>query len=113
MEFLPGIFALLVAAAGWFYMFYSRAAHRLAGLEDQRLNRTRVLLRRVGGFAMVVLGACFYAGYYATDPEFAPGSFAWIWLTVILLMMLILILGIMDLRLTRKLREAQKRRDSR
>ena len=113
MEYLPGIFALLVAIAGWFYMFYSRAAHRLGGIEDERLNRRRVLLRRVGGFAMVVLGACFYAGYYATDVEHPSRAFALLWFTVLMLMMLIMLLGIIDLRLTRKLREEQRRREGR
>src|SRR5690348_5334148 len=113
MEYLPGIFALLVAAAGWFYMFYSRAAHRLATVEDQRINHRRILLRRVGGLSMVALGACFYAGYYATDREQPTRAFAMLWFVVLVLMMLILLLGLIDLRLTRKLREAQKRREGR
>jgi UDP-N-acetylmuramyl pentapeptide phosphotransferase/UDP-N-acetylglucosamine-1-phosphate transferase len=113
MEYLPGIFALIVAAAGWFYMFYSRAANRLAAVEDQKINRKRVLLRRVGGFAMVVLGACFYAGYYATDPKQPTRAFATLWFVVLMLMMLIMVLGLIDLRLTRRLREEQKRREGR
>jgi drug/metabolite transporter (DMT)-like permease len=108
MESLPGIFALLVAVAGWFYMFYSRAAQRLAGVENQRLNRRRVLLRRAGGLAMVILGACFYAGYYATDPK--QPAFAVLWFTVVMLMIFILVLGLIDLRLTRRLHEERKRR---
>ena len=111
MEYLPGIFALIVAAAGWFYMFYSRAAHRLAAVEDQQINRKRVLLRRVGGFAMVALGACFYAGYYATDSKQPTRAFAMLWFVVLMLMMLIMVLGLIDLRLTRRLREEQKRRE--
>jgi hypothetical protein len=109
MEYLPGIFALLVAAAGWFYMFYSRAAHRLAGIEEERLNRRRIFFRRTSGFAMVALGACFYAGYYATDPT--QVAFALCWSMVLILMMTILLLGIIDLRLTRRLREQQRRRE--
>lgn len=113
MEYLPGIFALLVAIAGWFYMFYSRAAHRLATVEDDRINRRRILLRRVGGLSMVALGACFYAGYYATDREHPTRAFAMLWLIVLVLMMVILFLGLVDLRLTRKLREEQRRREGR
>ena len=113
MEYLPGIFALIVAAAGWFYMFYSRAAHRLGAIEDQRINRKRILLRRVGGLAMVVLGACFYAGYYSTDVTHPSRAFALLWFVVLMLMMLIMVLGLIDLRLTRKLREEQRRREGR
>src|SRR4051794_41753592 len=46
---LPAILALLTGVAGWFYLFFSRAAHRLAGVEDDRLNRRRVRLRPIGG----------------------------------------------------------------
>ena len=39
MRYLPGILSLLIAVAGWHYLFYSRAAHRLGkqagGLEDE------------------------------------------------------------------------------
>ena len=113
MEYLPGIFALIVAAAGWFYMFYSRAAHRLGAIEDERINRRRIWLRRVGGLAMVALGACFYAGYYATDPHHPTRAFAVLWFVVLMLMMLIMLLGLIDLRLTRRLREEQRRREGR
>lgn len=113
MEYLPGIFALIVAIAGWFYMFYSRAAHRLSGVEHQRLNRRRILLRRIGGLAMVALGACFYAGYYATDPHHMTRAFAMLWFAVFVLMMIILVLGLIDLRLTRRLRDEQRRREGR
>ena len=47
MNFLPAIFALLVAAAGWYYLFYSKAAIGLRGIEDDRQNRLRVRLRRL------------------------------------------------------------------
>ena len=74
MRHLAGIFALLTGAAGWFYLFYSRAAHRLAGIEDQRLNARRVALRRVGGVAMLLLGGFFFAGFYAFEDPHADAD---------------------------------------
>ena len=53
---------LVVAAAGWFYMFYSRAAHSLTGIENDEINLKRIRLRRVGGLVMFVLAIFFFAG---------------------------------------------------
>lgn len=109
MTYLAGIFALLTGAAGWFYIFYSRAAHRLSGIEDQRLNDRRVALRRVGGVAMFLLGAFFFAGFYAfEDPKNSPGAFLAVWVTVFVLLILIVVLGMIDLRLTRRIRRGIK-----
>lgn len=109
MHYVAGIFALLTAAAGWFYLFYSRAAHRLSGIEDQRLNDRRVALRRVGGVAMFLLGAFFFAGFYAfEDPKRTPGTFIAVWMTVFALLMIIVVLGLIDLRLTYRMRRARK-----
>src|SRR5436853_9719 len=65
MSTLATTLALLIAAAGWHYLFYSRAAERLAGVEQQRLNRLRVVLRRAGGAVLLVLGPTFFAGFRA------------------------------------------------
>src|SRR5688500_17359011 len=105
MRHLAGIFALLTGAAGWFYLFYSRAAHRLSGIEDQRLNARRIALRRVGGVAMLLLGGFFFAGFYAfEDPNQKPTAFLAVWLTVFGLLVVLVILALIDLRLTRQLR---------
>jgi hypothetical protein len=109
MRYVAGIFALLTAGAGWFYLFYSRAAHRLAGVEDQRLNGRRVALRRVGGVAMLLLGAFFFAGFYALDePQWSRGVLTGVWLTVFALLVVIVILAMIDLRLTSQLRQRRK-----
>jgi hypothetical protein len=109
MRYLVGIFALLTGAAGWFYLFYSRAAHRLSEIEDQRLNDRRVALRRAGGIVMLLLGAFFFAGFVALDdPQGSPAAFAGIWLTVILLLVTLVVLAMIDLRLTSRLRARQK-----
>ncbi len=109
MRYLVGIFALLTGAAGWFYIFYSRAAYRLAEIEDRKLNDRRVALRRVGGVMMLLLGGFFFAGFFALeDPHRAPKTFLAIWLTVFLLLIAIVVLAMIDLRLTHRLRSRQK-----
>lgn len=109
MRHLAGIFALLTGAAGWFYLFYSRAAHRLHGIEDQRINARRIALRRVGGVAMLLLGGFFFAGFYAfEDPHQTPTAFLAVWLTVFALLAALVVLALIDLRLTRQLRRLSK-----
>lgn len=102
-DLIPGMFSLLVLAAGWYYIFYSNAAKRLEGIENQRLNQLRVRLRRAGGLSMMLLAVVFYAGFYSIEPT--RPLFAVLWLSVILLLMIVVILGLIDLRLTRRLRE--------
>ena len=110
MRYLAGIFALLTAAAGWYYLFYSRAAQRLSGIEDQALNDRRVRLRRVGGVAMVLLGAFFFAGSYAfDDPRQTPGAFLGVWTAVFGLLIVIVVLAMLDVRLTRRMRQQRSR----
>lgn len=103
-DWISPIFALLTAAAGWFYLFYSRAAHRLADVESNRLNRVRVRLRRLGGGVMLTLGVAFYVGLTAVDPETTPRTFLAIWIGVLTLMATLVILAIVDLRFTLRLR---------
>jgi hypothetical protein len=109
MHWLVGIFALLTGAAGWFYLFYSRAAHRLGVVENERLNQRRIALRRMGGIVMLLLGGFFFAGFAAFDePEQAPRAFAAVWITVFVLLVVMILLAMMDLRLTYQLRNRQK-----
>jgi Na+/H+ antiporter NhaD/arsenite permease-like protein len=110
-QYIPALFALMVAAAGWFYLFYSRAAHRLSGVEDPRLNLRRIRLRRVGGVAMILLGILFYAGFYTVDQQAPTLAFLLVWLAVLLLMAMILFLAIIDMRLTFQIRRDRHRRD--
>ena len=110
MHPLAAIFALLVAAAGWFYMFYSRAAHNLAGIENDAINRKRIKLRRLNGFVMFLLAILFFAGFWTVDPQQSAGWYLAIWLSVLLLLGLIVILVMIDLRLTLKLRDRKRLR---
>lgn len=107
MDYLPGIFALLVAAAGWYYLFYSQAALRLHGVEDPARNRLRVRLRRVGGVVIMLLAATFYAMFVMLRRErFAAAGV--LVMIVMFLMGAVMVLGIVDLRLTRKMRGADR-----
>jgi UDP-N-acetylmuramyl pentapeptide phosphotransferase/UDP-N-acetylglucosamine-1-phosphate transferase len=106
-QFLPPIFALIVAAAGWFYMFYSRAAHELTGLEHDARNLRRIRLRRVGGFMMFLLAVTFFVGFqpYVWQSDVAALA---VWMLVMFLLLAIVVLGLIDLRLTWQLRKPRK-----
>jgi UDP-N-acetylmuramyl pentapeptide phosphotransferase/UDP-N-acetylglucosamine-1-phosphate transferase len=102
--YLPAVFALLVAAAGWFYLFYSRGAQRLSGIENAGLNHQRTILRRIGGLVMFLLAIAFYAGFYTVDADRQPHAFMAVWLAVLVLLGAVMLLGLVDLRMTWKLR---------
>jgi uncharacterized protein YjeT (DUF2065 family) len=104
---LPAMFSLLVAAAGWFYMFYSRAAHQLAGIESAAANQKRVRLRRIGGCSMILLAVVFYIGCDALNRHDLQ-LFSGMMLAVLGLLALTLFLALLDIRLTRDLRRAQR-----
>jgi hypothetical protein len=109
VRYVAGIFALLTGAAGWFYLFYSRAAHKLSEIEDERLNQKRILLRRIGGVAMLLLGACFFAGFSGLeDPRWPAAAVMGVWLGVFALLLVIVILAMIDVRLTYRLNRNRK-----
>lgn len=116
MLILAGIFSLLVAAAGWYYMFYSRAAHHLSALEGPAANRRRVMLRRLNGFTMCALAVVMYVGVAALARQDEQGRpqpdvklFAAMMGALLLLIVALLVLGLMDLRLTHQLRRRFQR----
>lgn len=98
------VFALTVAAAGWYYMFYSQAASRLAGVESEPVNRRRVRLRRLNGLMMFLLGIFFFAGFFAVDLDHPTISFFLVWLVTMFLLLAIVVLAVIDVRLTLKLK---------
>jgi L-asparagine transporter-like permease len=104
---LVATFSLLVAAAGWFYLFYSKSAARLAHAEAPKDNLRRVICHRINGVAMLFLGPLFYIGLVTLNPDAHPKLFLLIWLAVLLLLALIMILVLVDLRLTIKLRRGK------
>lgn len=109
MHALSAVFALLVAAAGWYYMFYSRAAQRLGDVEGQRLNLRRVRLRKITGFIMILLATCFFTLFWTFDPNHAPGAFVLMALAVLVLLGAIVVLAMIDLRLTWQIRRRTQR----
>lgn len=98
-------FAILTAAAGWYYMFYSRAAHRLESIENRQINVIRIRLRRLGGGVMLLLGILFFAGFQ----ELRPGPFVAVWSGVLFSLAAIVVLALIDVRLTWKLQKARRR----
>ena len=103
------IFSLLTAAAGWYYLFYSRAAHQLESIEAQQINVVRILLRRVGGLVMILLGALFFAGFQRRV-ESSVQVYTAVWLGVLFLLAAIVVLALIDMRLTWKLRHGGRPR---
>jgi hypothetical protein len=108
MPAFTAIFSLLIGAAGWYYMFYSRAAANLNGIEDQSLNRRRHRLRQVGGFNMLLLAIGLFAGFNAVDPEVSKEAFVSIWMGIFLLLLIVVLLAMVDLRLTWRLRQRRR-----
>jgi hypothetical protein len=102
------MFSLFVAACGWYYMFYSRAANRLSGIEDTSINTMRVWLRRINGLLMFLLAICFFAGFFAVDLDHPTRATAIVWLAVCGLVLALLALGLVDLRLTWRLRHSRR-----
>jgi hypothetical protein len=102
------MFSLFVAACGWYYMFYSRAASRLSGIEDANINGMRVWLRKINGLLMFLLAISFFAGFFAVDLDHPTRMTALVWLAVCILVLLLMALGLVDLRLTWRLRMADK-----
>lgn len=111
MDPLAVILALLTGVAGWFYLFYSRAAEGLADVEDERLNRRRARLRRVGGAIMLVLAVGLYVGFNAADEQVRPTLFVGVWSAVMILMLVLVGLALVDVRLTARLRKQRLRRN--
>jgi amino acid transporter len=103
MQNFPAILAFVVGVAGWYYLFYSKAATRLDGIESPTINNRRSRLRRINGVAMLLLAVGFYAGF-KFDPDLHPALFLGIWIVVMLLLLLVVTLAIVDLRLTARLR---------
>jgi peptidoglycan/LPS O-acetylase OafA/YrhL len=96
------IVSLIVGAAGWYYLFYSKAANRLAGVEAAATNGRRQRLRRANGAVLVALAGLFYAGF-TLDPHRHPLAYGAVWTIVLFLLAVVLALVLIDLRLTARL----------
>jgi cytochrome bd-type quinol oxidase subunit 2 len=110
MEIFTSLFSLAVAGVGWYYMFYSRGAVNLHGIEDETLNHRRQVLRRIGGFVLLLLGVAMFAGFHSVDSATSAQAFVLVWMSVFVLLLVVLLLAMADLRLTWKLRRRRDRR---
>ena len=98
------LLSLLVGVAGWYYLFYSRAAHRLSTIEANSANARRIRLRRINGAAMICMAILLYISTRAIDPQQRPRQFMAVWIGVICLLLVIVVLALIDVRLTLNLR---------
>jgi sterol desaturase/sphingolipid hydroxylase (fatty acid hydroxylase superfamily) len=98
------IISLACGVAGWFYLFYSKAASRLSPLEPANRNALRIGMRRVCGVAMFLLGIAFFAGFNSVDDRRNPVAYLAVWLAAMLLLALIVALVAADVHLTGKIR---------
>jgi len=105
---VPDLFSLLVAAAGWYYLFYSRAAHRLGNIENPLLNRQRIRLRRAGGFVMMLIAVLFFTGFNTVDADRHPVAFLVVWSTAFVMLLVMVGLALADIRLTARLRRRRE-----
>ena len=110
MSALPAIFSLIVGAAGWFYLWHSKSAQGLAAIEAPELNRRRVRLRRYNGVTMLLLAVSFYVAYASADQPGRGMRALLCMAAVVVLLVVMLALALIDIRLTRRLREAIKRK---
>ena len=110
MHAVIAIFALLVAAFGWYYLFYSKAAHNLETIEDQQSNRKRGVLRRINAIVMLLMALGIAFGTYRFDVKGQEIAYLLVWTGVIALLAVCVVLALIDVRLTMKLRERLKER---
>ena len=75
MHLVPGALSIAILLIGWYYVFYSKAAERLNGVEPTPVNRKRQIHRRLGGLLLLPMSALFLAGSYWIDPHDRPGLF--------------------------------------
>jgi fructose-specific phosphotransferase system IIC component len=113
VHWVPAVFSLLVAVAGFFYLQHAGGAGHLADLEGEKENALRIRLRRFGGAAMILLAIAFYVGYAVADRRGSAAVVLACLCLVVLLLPVILFLAWVDLRLTRRMREAIKKREPR
>lgn len=104
MHAAAALFSLLIGICGWYYLFYSKAAARLSGVEDPAINRRRSWMRRTNGGVMFLLAWGIYIGFFVVDADRNPRGFVAVWLAVLVLLLAIVVLAAADLRYTTRLR---------
>ena len=102
------VIAAVVAVAGGYYLFFSRAARRLAPMEGDDVNGRRHRLRRTNGAVLVALAGLFAAGSLL-DPRRHPWAYVTVWFTIVFLLAVVMSLATIDVRLTARLRRGRNR----
>jgi uncharacterized membrane protein len=110
---LPAIFALIVGAVGWYYLFYSRSASGLSAIEAGPQNRLRSVLRRVNAIVMLLIAAGIAVAFTWYDRSGQERQFVLMSMAILLLLVVLVVLGLIDLRLTWKLRQQLRERKRR
>jgi hypothetical protein len=110
VQTLAPIIALLIAAVGWYYLFYSRATQRLEGVEENRANRLRGILRRTNAIIMLLMAVAIAYGSIRMERMTAE-RFILTWSAVLLLLFIAVVLALIDVRLTFKLRRSLRDRN--
>ena len=113
MRPLLAIFALLVGAVGWYYLFYSRASTNLVEIEQAKHNRLRGILRRINAIIMLLMAVGIALGTYRYDRAGTEDEFVLTWAGVMLLLLLCVGLALIDVRLTWRLRQSMRERRER
>src|SRR5438477_12364820 len=99
MQHLPAVLSLLVLAAGWYYLFYSPAAHRLSAIEQPRFNALRIRLRRANGVVMMLLAVSFYAAAVTVNEQTPPNLAILVIVSIGLLLCGMIVLALIDVHL--------------
>lgn len=105
---LLSLFCFTVMATGWYYLFYSRAAQRLAPIEGEAANRQRVRLRRANGLVIMLLGAFLYIGLFGVSWENPTTAFGVVWLLVFGLLGTVILLALADVWLLHQFRRRRQ-----
>lgn len=106
---LPGILAVFVATVGGYYLLVSPAGSELAEFEAQHLNRLRRKMRRGGGLAMLLLSAALFTLFAAAERE-AFATMRWALVGVMAVLFVLMVLALVDVRLTQKLRRFHRQK---
>jgi hypothetical protein len=109
-QIIPTIFSLLCAGAGWYYLMHAGSAAKLGSYERPADNLLRIRLRRWGGILLVMIAIAFYIGFRVADADGNGVVVALSMLTVIVLLPIVLLLALVDMKLTRKMRESFRNR---
>ena len=109
------IWSLPVALIGLYYFINAGGGGPADEAEGRRINRVRARLRRTNGLVMVAMGVVLYLAISRSFPLPPPGRGVGLlaplaWLATLPLLLAMVVLALLDVRLTRALRKDSLRR---